>query len=92
MNADSANKAHLEEVREGGGQEEEKPKFNMDTLTSFYNSSDNQLAVSNKQDKPTTQRNLDKKELTDYVEKLGHMPHFWSFLGPTNHLKENCYP
>ena len=54
MNADSANKAHLEEVREGGGQEEEKPKFNMDTLTSFYNSSDNQLAVSNKQDKPTT--------------------------------------
>ena len=45
MNADSANKAHLEEVREGGGHEEEKPKFNMDTLTSFYNSSDNQLGV-----------------------------------------------
>ena len=55
MNADSANKAHLEEVREGGGgQEEEKPKFNMDTLTSFYNSSDKQLPVANKEDKPTT--------------------------------------
>ena len=46
---------HLDEVREGGGgQEGEKPKFNMDTLTSFYNSSDKQLPVANKEDKPTT--------------------------------------
>ena len=25
-----------------------------------------------------------KKELTDYVEKLGHMPHTWPFSGPKN--------